>query len=164
MQYNIQNITNKFIVIASIYLGYIDGYIDETNIAYFDNNKFDLISALITIFQDMENKEKNIINMVDAYLDKNNEKPDDYDYFEKCIEIYFKHYFNINITDINKSAASTIIDEVDEFIDVPNCHSLVSLSSIQIIKDNNLLDVLDPSETDIKQSVEYIINWLKNLN
>lgn len=164
MQYNIQNINNKFMVIASIYLGYIDGYIDETHIACFDNNKFDLISALITIFQDMEHKERNIISIVDDYIDTNNEKINDYDYFEKCIEIYFKHYFNIDTTDINKDAASTIIDEVDDFIDVPNRHSLISLSSIQIIKDNHLLDVLDPSETDIKQSVEYIINWLKDLN
>lgn len=163
MRYDITNINNKFIVIASIYLGYIDDYMYETNIACFDNNKFELIASLITIFQDMENKERDIVKIVDDYINTNKKQLNNYDYFEKCIETYFKHYFNIDITSINKDATSAIINEVDEFIDIPDSHSLVSLSSIQIIKDNNLLDVLDPNDDDINQSVEYITNWLKDI-
>ena len=163
MRYDITNINNKCMVIASIYLGYIDDYMYETNIACFDNNKFELISSLITIFQDMENKERNIVRIVDDYIDANKKQLNNYEYFEKCIETYFKHYLNIDITGINKDATSAIINEVDEFIDIPDSHSLVSLSSIQIIKDNNLLDVLDPNDDDINQSVEYITNWLKDI-
>lgn len=161
MQYDKENINNKFVVITANYKGYIDGDINEIQTACFDNDKFDLISSVMTIFQDIDINKGILNKKVNDYLKETKEKLDEYEHFEKCIEFYFKHYHNINILDVNNNAISELLDVLDSF--VSSCYDSVSFSFIEIIKDNYVLDILDPSETDIKQSVEYIINWLKNL-
>lgn len=67
MQYRSFDLTNKFLVIVTTCKGYIDEFIYDTNRTAFDNDEFNMISALITMIQDIKD---NYIELAKEYIRK----------------------------------------------------------------------------------------------
>ena len=82
-----------------------------------------------------------------------------YYYCKKGIELYFKNYFDINISKID---AENILDKIEEFMS--EYHNCINITCIDIVKDNELLKTLEPTYDDVKQAVEFISNNLDMLN
>ena len=145
MNYKKYKLAGKFLVSTATYMGYNDGAIYNKETTGFDNDEFDVIAALITICLDMDSKSRNINELVDDYMTKTNESLRPYCYCKKRIELYFKNYFDINIS---KTDAENILDKIEEFIS--EYHNRISVANITIIKDNELLKVLEPTYDDTK--------------
>ena len=159
MNYKKYKLAGKFLVSTSIYMGYADGAIYNKETTEFDNDEFDIITALITICLDMDTRNRNIDELVDDYITKTNESLNPYCYCKKRIELYFKNYFDINIS---KNDAENILDKIEEFMS--EYHNCKSITCIDIVKDNELLKILEQKYDDVKQAVEFIANNLNKLN
>ena len=159
MNYKKYKLSGKFLVSTSIYMGYADGAIYNKETTGFDNDEFDMITALITICLDMDSKSRNINELVDDYLTKTNKSLSTYCYCKKGIELYFKNDFDINIS---KTDAENILDKIEEFMS--EYHNCESITCIDIVKDNELLKILEQKYDDVKQAVEFIANNLDKLN
>lgn len=159
MNYKKYKLAGKFLVSTSTYMGYADGAIYNKETTGFDNDEFDIITALITICLDMDTRKRNINELVDDYLTKTNESLTPYCYCKKGIELYFKNYFDINISKIN---AENILDKIEEFMS--EYHNCENITCIDIVKDNELLKILEQKYDDVKQAVEFIANNLDKLD
>lgn len=159
MNYKKYKLAGKFLVSTATYMGYADGAIYNKETTEFDNNEFDMITALITICLDMDTRKRNINELVDNYLTKTNKSLTSYCYCKKRIELYFKNYFDINIS---KTDAENILDKIEEFMS--EYHNCINITCIDIVKDNELLKTLEPTYDDVKQAVEFISNNLDTLN
>jgi hypothetical protein len=159
MNYKKYKLTGKFLVSTSTYMGYNDGAIYNKETTGFDNDEFDMITALITICLDMDSKSRNINELVDDYLTKTNKSLSPYCYCKKGIELYFKNDFDINIS---KTDAENILDKIEEFMS--EYHNCESITCIDIVKDNELLKILEQKYDDVKQAVEFITNNLDKLD
>lgn len=159
MNYKKYKLASKFLVSTSTYMGYADGAIYNKETTGFDNDEFDMITALITICLDMDTRKRNINELVDDYLTKTNESLTPYCYCKKGIELYFKNYFDINISKID---AENILDKIEEFMS--EYHNCENITCIDIVKDNELLKILEQKYDDVKQAVEFIINNLDKLD
>lgn len=157
MQYRSFDLTNKFLVIVTTCKGYIDEFIYDTNRTAFDNDEFNMISALITMIQDIKD---NYIELAKEYVRKHLKSSSSYEYKQKLIELYLKGKVNINITNDN---TKNILDKIHEFI--PEYNLCEGLSDVIIIKDNKLIEVeiCEPTDSDIKQAVQYITSHLEAL-
>lgn len=71
----------------------------------------------------------------------------------------FYHLVDINISETD---AENILDKIEEFIS--EYHNRISVANITIIKDNELLKVLEPTYDDTKKAVEFITNNLDKLD
>ena len=159
MNYEKYNLAGKFLVNTSTYMGYVDGAIYNKETTGFDNDEFDMITALITICLDIDNESGDIDELVDDYLTETKESLIPYCHCQKGIELYFKNYFDINISETD---AENILDKIEEFIS--EYHNRISVANITIIKDNELLKVLEPTYDDTKKAVAFIANNLDKLN
>lgn len=159
MNYKKYKLSGKFLVNTSIYMGYADGAIYNKETTGFDNDEFDMITALITICLDMDDKSVNINKLVDDCLTETKASLSPYCYCQKGIKIYFKNYFDINISETD---AENILDKIEEFMS--EYHNRIHISSIDIIKDNELLKILEQKYDDVKQAVEFIANNLDRLD
>lgn len=159
MNYKKYKLAGKFLVSTSTYMGYADGAIYNKETTGFDNDEFDMITALITICLDMDTRKRNINELVDDYLTKTNESLTPYYYCKKGIELYFKNYFDINISKID---AENILDKIEEFMS--EYHNCINITCIDIVKDNELLKILEQKYDDVKQAVEFIANNLDKLD
>ena len=159
MNYKKYKLAGKFLVSTSTYMGYADGAIYNKETTGFDNDEFDIITALITICLDMDTRKRNINEFVDDYLTKTNESLTPYRYCKKGIELYFKNYFDTNIS---KTDAENILDKIEEFMS--EYHNCENITCIDIVKDNELLKILEQKYDDVKQAVEFIINNLDKLD
>lgn len=159
MNYKKYKLAGKFLVSTLTYMGYANGAIYNKDTTGFDNDEFDMITALITICMDMDTKKRNINELVDDYLTKTNESLTPYCYCKKGIELYFKNYFDINIP---KTDAENILDKIEEFMS--EYHNCENITCIDIVKDNELLKILEQKYDDVKQAVEFIANNLDKLD
>lgn len=159
MNYKKYKLAGKFLVSTLTYMGYADGAIYNKDTTGFDNDEFDMITALITICLDMDTRKRNINELVDDYLTKTNESLTPYCYCKKGIELYFKNYFDINIP---KTDAENILDKIEEFMS--EYHNCENITCIDIVKDNELLKILEQKYDDVKQAVEFIANNLDKLD
>lgn len=159
MNYKKYKLAGKFLVSTLTYMGYADGEIYNKDTTGFDNDEFDMITALITICLDMDTRKRNINELVDDYLTKTNESLTPYCYCKKGIELYFKNYFDINIS---KTDAENILDKIEEFMS--EYHNCKNITCIDIVKDNELLKILEQKYDDVKQAIEFIANNLDMLN
>lgn len=159
MNYKKYKLTGKFLVSTSTYMGYNDSAIYNKETTGFDNDEFDMITALITICLDMDSKSRNINELVDDYLTKTDKSLSPYCYCKKRIELYFKNDFDINIS---KTDAENILDKIEEFMS--EYHNCESITCIDIVKDNELLKILEQKYDDVKQAVEFIANNLDKLD
>lgn len=157
MQYRSFDLTNKFLVIVTTCKGYIDEFIYDTSRTAFDNDEFNMISALITMIQDIKD---NYIELAKEYVRKHLKSSSNYEYKQKLIELYLKGKVNINITNDN---TKNILDKIHEFI--PEYDLCEGLSDAIIIKDNELIEVeiCEPTQNDIEQAAQYITNYLDTL-
>ena len=146
MNYKKYKLTGKFLVSTSTYMGYNDGAIYNKETTGFDNDEFDMIAALITICLDMDDKSVNINKLVDDCLTETKASLSPYCYCQKGIKLYFKNYFDINISETDAE------------------NNRIHISSIDIIKDNELLKILEQKYDDVKQAVEFIANNLDRLD
>lgn len=158
-KYDLHDLTNKFVVNASVYMGYIDDEIYDTELTIFNNDEFDMIIALITICQDIDTKRKLIHKLVDDYLNEPKESLTPYYYCQKEIDLYFKHYFDIIISEVD---AEIILDKIKEFM--PQYDNGEEMAGIEIIKDNEIFAIADPTPENIQEAVEFIINNLDKLD
>lgn len=159
MNYKKYKLAGKFLVSTATYMGYNDGAIYNKETTGFDNDEFDMITALITICLDMDSKSRNINELVDDYLKKTDKSLSPYCYCKKGIELYFKNDFDINIS---KTDAENILDKIEEFMS--EYHNCKGITCIDIVKDNELLKMLEQKYDDVKQAVEFIANNLDKLN
>lgn len=159
MNYKKYELAGKFLVSTLTYMGYTDGAVYNKDTTGFDNDEFNMITALITICLDMDTKKRNINELVDDYLTKTNESLTPYCYCKKGIELYFKNYFDINIP---KTDAENILDKIEEFMS--EYHNCENITCIDIVKDNELLKILEQKYDDVKQAVEFIANNLDKLD
>lgn len=157
MQYRKFDLNNKFIVIVTTCKGYIDEFIYDTNRTVFDNDEFDMISALITIIQDIKDS---YIELAKEYIRQCLNSSSSYEYHQKLIELYLKGKVNINITEDD---TKNILDKIHEFI--PEYDLCEGLSDAIIIKDNELIEVeiCESTNSDIEQAVQYITSHLDTL-
>ena len=159
MNYKKYKLAGKFLVSTLTYMGYADGAIYNKDTTGFDNDEFDIITALITICLDMDTRKRNINELVDDYLAKTNKSLTPYCYCKKGIELYFKNYFDINIS---KTDAENILDKIEKFMS--EYHNCKNITCIDIVKDNELLKILEQKYDDVKQAIEFITNNLDKLN
>lgn len=159
MNYKKYKLAGKFLVSTATYMGYNDGAIYNKETTGFDNDEFDMITALITICLDMDSKSRNINELVDDYLTKTDKSLSPYCYCKKGIELYFKNDFDINIS---KTDAENILDKIEEFMS--EYHNCESITCIDIVKDNELLKILEQKYDDVKQAVKFIANNLDKLD
>lgn len=159
MNYKKYKLAGKFLVSTLTYMGYADGAIYNKDTTGFNNDEFDMITALIIICLDMDTRKRNINELVDDYLTKTKESLTPYCYCKKGIELYFKNYFDINIS---KTDAENILDKIEEFMS--EYHNCKNITCIDIVKDNELLKILEQKYDDVKQAVEFIANNLDKLN
>ena len=159
MNYKKYKLAGKFLVSTSTYMGYNDGAIYNKETTGFDNDEFDMITALITICLDMDSKSRNIDELVDDYITKTDKSLSPYCYCKKGIELYFKNDFDINIS---KTDAENILDKIEEFMS--EYHNCESITCIDIVKDNELLKILEQKYDDVKRAVEFIANNLDKLD
>ena len=159
MNYKKYKLAGKFLVSTLTYMGYADGAIYNKDTTGFDNDEFDMITALITICLDMDTRKRNINELVNDYLTKTNESLTPYCYCKEGIELYFKNYFDINIS---KTDAENILDKIEEFMS--EYHNCENITCIDIVKDNELLKILEQKYDDVKQAVEFIANNLDKLD
>ena len=157
MQYRSFDLTNKFLVIVTTCKGYIDEFIYDTNRTAFDNDEFNMISALITMIQNIKD---NYIELAKKYVRKHLKSSSSYEYKQKLIELYLKGKVNINITE---NDTENILNKIHVFI--PEYDLCEGLSDVIIIKDNKLIEVEVFKQTDsyIKQAVRYITSHLNTL-
>lgn len=155
MQYRSFDLTNKFIVNVATYNELTDEQPYNTHRTVFDNSEFEMITSIITILQDINNKYFELVKESKGeYLTSLSK----YDYPHQLIKLYLKNQFNVNITE---NDTENILYTINKFI--YEYHPCNELSDIIIIKDNKLLKILEPTTKDIEQAVEYITNNLNTL-
>ena len=157
MQYRTFDLDNKFIVITTTCKGYIDEFIYDTNRTIFNNTEFDMISALITMIQDIKDK---YTELAKEYMRNRLKLSSSYEYHRKLIELYLKDKINANITE---NDTENILDKIHVFI--PEYDPCEGLSDVIIIKDKKLIEVeiFKQTDSDIKQAVQYITSHLNTL-
>lgn len=148
MQQRNLDLTNKFIVNIVTCNEFTDEQPYNTHRTIFNNNEFEMVTSIITILQDIDNNYFDIVNETKKeYLTPSNK----YDYPHQLIKLYLQNKFNVNITD---NDTENILNKINKVI--YKYHPCNNLSDIIIIKDNKLLKILEPTEKDIKEAVEYI--------
>lgn len=158
MQLTEINMTNKFAVIITADWNDAD-YI--TKFSTFDNKRFNEISEFITMIQDMYNNQENI---QDWLKQKHNYRLDIREDLNLYIREYLKHHLGIDVFDISQDAIEWITDELYDFlpetndIEYPYPHTICS---VKIIKDSKIFEVVQPSDDDVKQAMEFISAWLR---
>ena len=158
MQLTEIDMTNKFAVIITADWNDAD-YVTKFNT--FDNKRFEEISEFITIIQDMYNNRETIQEWLKQKYSHRLDIRDDLNLY---IREYLKHHLGVDVFDISEDAIDWITDELYDFlpatndIEYPYPHTICS---VKIIKDSKIFEVSQPSDTDVKQAMEFISAWLQ---
>lgn len=154
MQHKSYDLKNKFIIIVTTYKEYFDNFIGNTEHTVFDNNEFDMITALITMTYGIK---YNYYELAKEYIIKYLKSTNRYTDNQRILELYLNK-FNVNITEDD---VKNIMNKIDDFI--PEYDPCEGLSDVIIVKNNKLLEILKPTNKDIEQAIQYIANHLDDL-